>query len=181
MLPFVGTPEIYLLTAHHRMVQRPSSCSHSRQNGGVRALGYYARGITGTGTGRVLTILVRRFRCCACGKTLSFLPSFAHPYRLIQIPSIDRFFSGHYTDADVVRWTYLLRRYWKRFEDWCPELFRIPGFPLGRSPPRASAMLYWNRLNSFFGDASQSTVRLVLEHRVTFLGCYRCHQSHSPQ
>ena len=55
------------------------------------ALGYYSRNVTSPKRG-VLRIFVRRFRCCECGKTVSVLPSFVQPYRLVLNLTINEFF-----------------------------------------------------------------------------------------
>lgn len=176
ILLYHGKPEDYREGAHHKFVGGPRTCPHCHDDNSVQALGYYHRGISPTGTGRILTIVVRRFRCLSCGKTVSYLPSFAHPYRLIQVATIGLFFSRHYTDSDVVRWMPLLRRYWSRFESWYPDLTKIAGISLGLSPPHTKADVCWNQIASTLGGASHATVHLVTYFQVTILGQYRCHR-----
>lgn len=142
----------------------------------MQALGYYARGISAADCGRVLIILVRRFRCRVCRKTTSLLPAFAQPYRLVRNRVIDRYFFGERADPEVLRWAILLGRYWRQYEIWLPHLAGIVGDSLGLSPPVSNSIEWWNTINGAWGDVSDTTDHLVSTFQVTIFGRYRCHR-----
>jgi hypothetical protein len=95
-------------------------------------------------------ILVRRFRCASCGRTVSLLPSFAHPGRACGIKYIICALSFFYADdrsamASVRGFAaktlvgcsrQLLRHFRKRFERNLPTLIRVTAACLSpRAPP----------------------------------------------
>lgn len=180
ILPFKGSVEKYLTAEFQHAVPAPTRCPHCGFNRRLLALGYYCRGVNAIDSSRVLVIAVRRFRCRACGRTVSLLPSFVQPYRLVRTIAVERFFSGHEYDRDFVRWKPLLRRYWRRFEAWVPDLLASIGHVLGLSPPTAKAFDVWASLIAIWGSLAATTVHLVSEYRVTIWGKYRCHQSSLP-
>jgi len=133
----------------------------------------YARNLTGA-RATVVRILVRRFRCRNCGKTVSILPSFAQPYRLIQNSTIDRYF-GDASPADALWWQPLLEEYWKKFTGWIPELARVIGSQLPRSPPHSDAHGWWIGIVATFGDLELTTQAIVSRYGMTLFGRYKCH------
>jgi hypothetical protein len=114
ILDFPGTPEDYISQNVHLQVSPPGSCPRCTAIN-LESLGYYNRGITAAGSSSILVIPIKRFRCRACKLNLSFLPSFAQPYRLVRNSTVQTFFDGSANDADATRWGHLLRRYWRRF------------------------------------------------------------------
>jgi len=72
----------YANGSFHQTIEPPNECPHCKNRGAFSALGYYSRNVTNMERG-VLRILVRRFRCVVCRRTVSILPSFAQPYRLV--------------------------------------------------------------------------------------------------
>ena len=85
--------EVYADTDYQRQVVPSAEGPNCGVRDSLEPLGYYSRGITSTGRD-VLRILIRRFRCTTCFRTVSVLPSFAHPYRLVASATVSQFFSG---------------------------------------------------------------------------------------
>ena len=137
-------------------------------------LGYYLRSVT-AGDATVLRISIRRFRCSQCRKTVSMLPAFAQPYRLVHNATVNAYFGGCRKAVEIIPWSALLRRYWKRFAWWVPQLEGVVRSRLGHpSDPRVPER-YWAALLMAFGDVIVTTKLLVSEFRVTLFGRYRCH------
>jgi len=113
----------YVATSVHKRVEPPCKCPQCDATNALRALGYYSRNVTSTKRG-VLHIFVRRFRCCECGKTVSVLPSFVQPYRLVLNVTINEFFGGTLS-TNALSWLPLLKQYWNRFSGWLPRIDRI--------------------------------------------------------
>lgn len=137
------------------------------------ALGYYSRNVTSPKNG-VLRISVRRFRCWRCGRTVSVLPSFVQPYRLVLNVTINEFFGGTLS-ANAVSWLPLLKQYWNRFSDWLPQIDQIIRSVVTRSPPHPDADGWWRVMAATFGDLERITAALVGQFGVTLFGRYRCH------
>lgn len=152
----------------------PLKCSHCGHEKTLRALGYYSRNVSGE-KGRILCIGIRRFRCFQCRKTVSLLPSFAQPYRLILNDTIESGIAGNLFKADVEPWRHLIRQYWRRFCSSVPclsgEMERAAGFafPPGNPERSWSMMLHWG------GSLSLTTLKLTQLARLTPFGRYRCH------
>ena len=77
-----SSPEQYLESEGHRQVRGEVVCPRCGQSTGLHRHGTYARWVTGR-TGRALRILVTRFLCLSCERTVSYLPDFALSYRLV--------------------------------------------------------------------------------------------------
>jgi hypothetical protein len=165
--------EHYARTNFHLAIGPPLECPHCNKPRGLHSLGYYLRNVTSPTSG-VLRISVRRFRCRQCGRTVSVLPSFAQPYRLILNATINDFFGGG-LNANALSWLPLLKQYWRRFSDWIPQIYRIAGSFLERSPPQLDPGGWWRELAAVFGDVERVTAMLVREFRITLFGRYRCH------
>jgi hypothetical protein len=126
--------------------------------------------------GHIITIRVRRFKCNQCRKTVSCLPGFAQPYRLVNNPTIEHFFNGKTGSLDVQRNEDRLKRYWRRFEIWAPALRKLIGSALGRAPPREKAKALWQRLLGAYKSFAACTRRLVRDFQTTCFRNYLCHQ-----
>lgn len=170
--------ERYVAENFHRRVTPPGLCPHCGEGGSLWSLGYYARNLTRLGVG-ILCIFIRRFRCNRCRKTVSILPSFAQPYRLVQNGTIEKFASGIY-EVEVLRWFALLRRYWLRFVGWLPEMQRVIWKDQSRPPPECLPGEWWEFLVSEHGSFSAATMATVAVFQITFFGRYRCHQPRPP-
>ena len=113
--------------------------------------------------------------------TVSCLPDFAQPYRLVGTATIEAGFAGETLRRDVVVWKDLLRRYWRRFEQWHPQLEAHCGGFFGRPPPGESARGFWQRVVGGCGGLAAATALLVHRLGITLFGKYRCHQRRSLQ
>jgi hypothetical protein len=171
----------YAATQAHLAIERPPSCPHCKARKTLLALGYYERRSTAKESGRDVLIKVRRFVCSSCRRTLSLLPSFAQPYRLVCSVTIERFFNGAVFGADTLTWRHLLRRYWRRFTQWLPKLMKTIGRVLGLSPPHAPSKGSWLAIVAAYGQLDRATRTLVRQFQVTIFGRYRCHRLTRPQ
>ena len=171
---FDGDPESYIAGGCHVNVMPPLICPHCGRADCLEPLGYYQRGITSAKEVDILSLDIRRFLCWVTGKTVSMLPDFAQPYRLVRNSTVQKFFSGVRVEIDVVRWTPLLQRYWRRFATWFPVLLENAAEHSGPSPPKAEH--FWSFFVSEWGELAGATLRLVGVFRITAFGRYRCHQ-----
>jgi hypothetical protein len=169
------TPEQYVEHEHHKQVRPPENCPDCRQARGFEALGYYDRYIT-TATALVLLMWVRRFLCRHCGVSVSCLPDFAQPYRLVNTPTIATGFNGQNGCPEVQRWRPLIGRYWRRFENHLPLLLRQVGNAFGPAPLQPTARGFWRQLLRHCGDLASATGQLVRQFHACLFGTYRCHQ-----
>ena len=168
--------EEYVREQYHRQMRAPSSCPNCGRLRRLWALGYYRR-YTTDALGKAVAILVRRFRCRSCRVTVSCLPHFAQPYRLVNHTTLEAFVKGRHRQRDVqARWD-LLQRYLARFIEWQPQLLKIIGHRFGRAPPKEEATAFWRRAVATCGSTSQLTVLLVEEYGTTCFSTYRCHQT----
>lgn len=168
--------EAYVLEQYHAQMRPPSQCPNCGQLHRLLALGYYQRYTTGL-LGKAIAFLVRRFRCTHCRLTVSCLPCFAQPYRLVNHTTLEAFLNGRCRRRDVEAQRDLLRRYLRRFVDWRPELLRIIGHRFGRASPKEDATAFLRRAVATCGSASKLTVHLVEQYSTTCFKTYRCHQA----
>ena len=175
IVDFPVDAEEYVSREFQRGIAPPAACPHCHHCGSLEALGYYPRNVTGKKS-TVVRLSIRRFRCRACGKTVSVLPAFAQPYRLIHNHTIQRFFCGHRKGEDVKPWLVLLRRYWKRFGRWVARDDAIPRSWFDHAPPPCSPAGWWTAVVALFGTMIVATQNLVTEFQVTLFGRYRCHR-----
>jgi hypothetical protein len=163
----------YVAISFHLGVEPPCQCPHCEATDALASLGYYSRNVTSLKS-CVLRILVRRFRCRSCGRTVSVLPSFAQPYRLVLNATTSEFFGGTIS-ANALSWLPLLKQYWNRFANWFPQIDRIIKSVVERSPPQQDAAGWWQVMAATFGDLGKITAALVDRFGVTLFGRYRCH------
>lgn len=174
----VGYPdgvENYISSKAHLRIQAPRRCPNCGGFHTLRSLGYYQRGVSHSNSRKVLLLNIKRFRCFHCFRSISLLPSFIHPYRLVSSDQIESFFSGK-TPRIEYPWRALLRRYWRRFESWSLELWSKLRRWSGRPPPSTSATGFWEALLSWGGSLSELIGRLLAKTRATIFGRYRCHE-----
>jgi len=167
------SPIEYVSKNFQRNIEPPDECPQCRALNALEALCYYSRNATNVERG-VLRISVRRFRCRACGKTVSILPSFVQPYRLVLNVTISEFFGGTLSTR-ALSWLHLLKQYWNRFSEWLPKIDRIVRSVVARAPPHPDADGWWQVLVGTFGDLERITAALVGQFGVTLFGRYRCH------
>ena len=168
----------YVSRNFQRNIEPPDECPHCRALNTLEALCYYSRNVTNVESG-VLRMSVRRFRCRACRKTVSVLPSFVQPYRLVLNVTISEFFGGT-IGTNALSWLHLLKQYWHRFSGWLPRIDRIVRSAIARAPPHSDAIGWWQLLAATFGDLEKITAVLVARCGVTLFGRYRCHSPCSP-
>jgi hypothetical protein len=170
------TVEAYVEESAHLRVRPPERCPRCRRLHTLTHLGYYSRGCTDS-VGAVREISVARFECSNCAVTVSCLPDFAQPYRLINNATTEKFFCGDITAPDVQRNRDNLRRYWVRFAGVAHDLWRTVGTALGRAPPKEPAAGLWRRILAKYRTLANATRFLVSEFKTTCFGKYLCHQS----
>ena len=166
-------PERYACEEFQKTFEPPDLCPHCCSRDSLEALGYYARYVT-TPSGDAVQIYIRRFRCLECHRTVSLLPGFAQPYRLVMNATIGQFFDGKVA-ARSLAWVPLLNQYWNRFVNWVPEIGEIIESATERSPPVRDARGWWQVLIGVFGGMEKITSALVSRFGVTLFGRYRCH------
>jgi len=172
--PVLLSPEQYAQCEHHKQMVRPTNCPNCQQAKSLKALGYYRRYVSLL-VAKVLQIWVRRFWCRHCEITVSCLPDFAQPYRVVNNQTIEAGFGGE-DRPDVQRWIGLLRNYWRRLEGHWPRLRSHVGAAFGRCAPEATARQFWERLLRACGSLNTATRQLVHDFRITLFATYQCHQ-----
>ena len=108
--------------------------------------------------------------------TVSCLPRFAQPYRIVCNATIEAFFEGRTDRSDVRGWGELLGRYRRAYQQWFGTLRMECGALFGRSPPEEKPLIFWGRIMRTCGGLASATGKLVGQFRVTLFGRYRCHQ-----
>jgi hypothetical protein len=108
--------------------------------------------------------------------TVSCLPRFAQPYRVVNNATIQAFFEGRTARCDVLGWSELLGRYRRVYQQWFGILRMECGALFGRSPPEEKPLVFWGRIMGTCGGLAAATGKLVAQLRITLFGRYRCHQ-----
>lgn len=108
--------------------------------------------------------------------TVSCLPRFAQPYRVVCNVTIEAFFEGKTARSDVRGWGELLGRYRRAYQQWFRTLRMECGALFGRSPPEEKPLVFWGRMMGACGGLAAATGKLVSQLRITLFGRYRCHQ-----
>lgn len=172
-------PELYALANRHTNVCAPRCCPACGRENGLKAHGYYQRHTTDA-VGKPILFHVRRFKCRVCGTTVSCLPDFAQPYRLVSSETIHRAFDGDEKGRDVARNGLLVRRYWKLFTRFCVRLFRLldARASVPRDEPLETAV--WRHISSAPNSLATATQRLVSGFHITCFRQYECHQPRRP-
>jgi hypothetical protein len=169
------TPEQYAEQDYHRQVSPPENCPNCERARALEALAYYHRYIT-TASAAVLLIWIRRFLCRHCRISVSCLPEFAQPYRLVNTPTVAAGFSGQAARPEVQRWSHLIRVYWRRFETHLPGLLREVGNAFGPVALQPTAHGFWRQLLWHCGELAGATQQLIHQFHTCLFGTYRCHQ-----
>jgi len=171
------TVEEYVAQKAHQTIRAPERCPKCRKIHTLSHLGYYERGCTDSG-GKVHVITIKRFVCAGSKPlhTVSCLPDFAQPYRLVNNSTTQKFFDGDTISADVQRNRDTLRRYWRRFTGMAGRLRQVAGCALGRAPPKEPAAGLWQRILAKYRTLANATRALVSDYRTTCFAKYLCHQ-----
>ena len=136
--------------------------------------GVYERYVSNGSTSQLIAVL--RYRCGQTGATVSLLPDFAQPYRLLASELIEDYFLGR-ANGFVDAWLGLLKSYRKGFEAWYEKLSALVGFSLGRAPPGlSSAAEYFKWLVGACGNCLKKVTRTLTKRlKVSTFGRYQCH------
>jgi len=169
------TVEEYIELDAHLRIQRPERCPRCGKLHALTHLGYYPRGCTDS-EGKIRGISVIRFECGGCGVTVSCLPDFAQPYRMVNNATTQKFFDGNVDSCDVQRNRDTLRRYWNVFTGMAGHIRQIVGCALGRAPPKEPAAGLWQRICTEWRTLAKATLHLTRDYHVTCFGRYLCHQ-----
>src|SRR6266545_5511895 len=101
--PVPVTAEQYVQENFHQQIRAPQNCPNCQHAHSLEALCYYWRYVTSM-LAAVLRIQVRRFLCRHCRVSISCLPDFAQPYRLVNTSTVQAGFDGQKARPDVQRW-----------------------------------------------------------------------------
>ena len=85
--PVPVTAEQYVQENFHQQIRAPENCPNCQHAHSLEALCYYWRYVTSM-LAAVLRIQVRRFLCRHCRVSVSCLPDFAQPYRLVNTSTV---------------------------------------------------------------------------------------------
>lgn len=170
------TPEEYAQGKHPKQVKAPEHCPNCQHLKGLEGLGYYSRGITQS-KAAVLVILVRRFFCRYCRITVSCLPAFAQPYRLVNTETIEAAFEGRKEGPEVQRWIRLIDTYWRCFKEHLPELVGRVGNFFGALPLSPGAQGVWEVWIKRCRSLGALSKELISRFSTCLFGTYHCHQS----
>ena len=99
--------------------------------------------------------------------TVSCLPRFAQPYRVVCNATIEAFFEGRTARSDVRSWGELLGRYQRAYWQWFGTLRMECGAFFGRSPSEENRSSFWDRILGTCGGLAAATGKLVAELRIT--------------
>jgi transposase-like protein len=167
------TVEQYIAIEWQRQVVAEAVCPRCRSAEGLIRHGSYGRWVT-TEMGVAVLILVARFLCSGCKRTVSYLPSFALSYRVVAAAMFEAFLDGDRRGLGANRWADLLRSYERRMQAFHPQLLRVMGRAWGRAPPGGPA--FWPWLKEACGSLTTATRRLVEHFKITVFRSYQCHQ-----
>jgi hypothetical protein len=154
-------------------VQKPENCANCGGANSLEALGYYRRYISHLL--ECLRIRVRRFLCLRCCVSISCLPDFAQPYRVVNSSTIEAGFNGGKARPEV-HWGSLIAVYWKKFTAFLQKLLLTVANAFGPCPVQTRAEDFWKLLLKGCGSLAAATQQLVRQFRVCLFGKYRCHQ-----
>lgn len=171
--PVTLTPKEYVAQGFEDQVLKPENCANCGGANCLEALGYYARWVSNLL--EVCRVQVRRFLCRQCKVSISCLPDFAQPYRVVATVTVQAGFNEQ-SCPQTQHWGWLILEYWKKFSGQLQELLRTVGNAFGPCPVGLDAREFWNLLMAECGDLSKATQRLVHEFGICLFGRYRCHQ-----
>ena len=123
----------------HKSVKPPMRRGHC---GGKKLYrhGCYKRYLSGL---KEAHISIARFICSDCSRTMSCLPAFTFPYRVVQAKTVEKYFNGE-EDAEVRKWAYLLETYKKRFKKRTQLIFSLMlEFIVGLSSREPTSEILW--------------------------------------
>lgn len=171
--PVTLTPEEYSEQRFEEQVQKPENCLNCGGANCLESLGYYSRWISYLVA--VFRIRVRRFLCLKCRISISCLPDFAQPYRVVNTETVEKGFNQE-AAREVQHWGWLILAYWKKYTAHLQGLVRTVGNAFGRCSVNVGPQDYWKMLLQDCDDLAAVTGQLVRRFRTCLFGTYRCHQ-----
>lgn len=171
--PTTLTPLEYLEQNAAEQVQKPENCANCGGANCLDALGYYWRWISYLLD--AFEIRVRRFLCLRCGISISCLPDFAQPYRVVNTQTVEKGFNEEPT-REVHHWGWLIAAYWKQLTAHLQRLVRTVGNAFGPCLVDVCPQDFWKLLLKDCGDLASATEQLVRKFRTCLFGTYQCHQ-----
>lgn len=171
--PVTLTPKEYSEQRLEEQVQKPENCLNCGGANCLEALGYYWRWISYVL--EAFRIRVRRFLCLQCRVSISCLPDFAQPDRVVNTQTVEAGFQGDGAGA-VRHWGWLILAYWKKFAAHLQELLRTVGNAFGPCPVVVSPEDFWKMILKDGEGLAAATGQLVRQFRTCLFGTYRCHQ-----
>jgi transposase-like protein len=168
-----SSAEEYVQSEGHRQVRPELSCPQCGRRQRLHRHGSYGRSVTGA-VGKVLRILVARFLCRGCRRTVSYLPGFALSYRVVATATVEAFLDRQSSRRDVQAWELLLRGYERQMAANAAEVVRTVGCGLGRAPPLVEGLWPWWK--AACGSLAAATRQLATQFRITLFRRYQCHQ-----
>lgn len=171
--PTTLTPLQYLEQGAARQVKAPENCANCGGAHCLDALGYYERYISHLL--ECLRISIRRFRCLKCRASISCLPDFAQPYRVVNTQTVQAGFDGGEARPEV-HWGSLIDVYWKKFTTFLQELLRAVGNAFGPCAVPVRPEDFWRLILKQCDSLAAASEELVRKFRICLFGRYRCHQ-----
>jgi len=171
--PVTLTPQEYVDQGFQKQVPKPANCVNCGAANCVEALGYYERWVSYLL--KALRIWVRRFRCRQCKVSISCLPDFAQPYRVVNSATVQAGFNQERT-KEVQHWGWLIEAYWKKLSAHLEDLLRAVGSAFGPCPVPVGPKEFWDLLLEECTHLGAATQRLVQEFGTCLFGHYKCHQ-----
>jgi hypothetical protein len=117
-----SSAEEYVKSEGHRQVRPERSCPRCGRRQRLHRHGSYGRSVT-SAVGKVLRILVARFLCRGCRRTVSYLPGFALSYRVVGAATVEAFLTGSAAGGMCRRGNYYcgaMSGRWRRTRPrWC--------------------------------------------------------------
>ena len=175
--PCALSPQDYQQIQAHRAVRAEAVCPRCGAAAGLHRHGSYQRWITDK-LGGWLRIWIARFWCRACRRTVSYLPDFALPYRLVAVASFAAYLDGRDQERAVQCWQARLREYRRQMDGFATQLVRSVGCGLGRAPPGDGQLWPW--LKEACGSLGAAARELVSTFQIGLFKRYQCHQPAGP-
>ena len=158
----------------HLKSKPPERCLHCAHPT-LHRHGWYLRNVVELG--RLYEIRVPRFLCPPCHRTISLLPSFAQPYRLLGTVMTEAFLTHRFDAPGTDSYRDLLLAYRRRWEQRAPVIETITGAffaPVVDESVTAAQRLLKSMLSQW-GDLSAASVGLLEDFGEALLGRYRIH------
>ena len=125
----------YVKSNYQDQIASPSRCSNCNDTQGLCRHGTYGRWISWCL--ETVRILVARFLCRKCGRTVSCLPDWALSYRRVNVHTTQRYLDGERGEREIFQWESLLRSYSEADRFLCANADPLSKYRLGCTPLNA--------------------------------------------